>query len=424
MGWGTPFSSLWDSATDTAKAAASAAAQSAASAYDYAKEKADAAYQATKQAAVATYNYVEGKAVEAYNAAKDGARDAIRNIGDKAFDKIGQIGEGFRRAGNAIDSAVARAKAAFGKVKEMFGGKPAALPVQPCPESVTVAQKPDLAKDKAIDGWIMSPQGKGKPCVAIPPGPGALAKARSLAKHPQGGCENKRAPGQAPKEIIYVNGIKTPGNTHCDTLNDIAEQTCANVVGVYNATEGAASDALQTGQDRRLVKQAGSNKAIPESDGRNPAVKTLSNTVFNEVMSGKKPEIWAHSQGGAVTSLALYEANNTVAMFSGEREALAGVKVKSFGSAAPNWVDGPTYEHYVHVDDATPSLFGLGHSGDQDAKSAGKNAKVIRFSGDPEKPDEFKSVNPDKSWMPAFTANHDVKNTYLRMERQQNGGCQ
>ena len=93
------------------------------------------------------------------------------------------------------------------------------------------------------------------------------------------------------------------------------------------------------------------------------------------------------------------------------------------GSAAPFWPNGPTYSHYVHVNDATPSSFGLGHSGAQDAGRAGAGAEVIRFSGDPKGSAPFDDRQPRLDWLPAFTANHGVEDTYLRMQRQRNGGC-
>lgn len=438
MGWGAPFGSLWNTATDVAKSTASKAAQTASSAYDYTKkkvaqgydytkEKAVQGYEYSKEKAVQGYQYAKKKAVEYYDAKKNEFRDNLREDLDEAYDKVGAVGEGVRRTGNAIGNAAGwasgKAQEAYDGARALFGLKPAAAPVQPCPMPTMVPKVSTAKEDKSIDGWIMSPQGPGKECIAIPPGPGALAKARKLAKPDKCDCNGGRNSTQRPKDIVYVNGIDTKGETHCSTLNAIAAQTCARVVGVYNATEGFAADALQTSQDRRLVKFAGQNKAIPESDGRNPAVKTLSDTVFNEVMDGSNPEIWAHSQGAAVTSLGLYEANNTLALFSGSRENLSGLNVKTFGGASPNWVDGPQYEHFIHVDDFTPSSFGLGHNPVDGDKSAGKGAKMVRFAGDPGSDDPFEAVRPNKSWTPSPKARHGVEDTYLRMERQTNGGC-
>lgn len=271
--------------------------------------------------------------------------------------------------------------------------------------------------NKEIDGWIMSPQGPNHNCVAVPPGANTLATAKGRSVQAESPCcQARRAAGANPRDIIYVNGISTDKQAHCRTLNLIAAQTCARVVGVYNATESKLADAAQTGQDRRLIKAAASRKCTP-------AVDTLARAVADEVEAGRPPEIWANSQGGAVTSLALYEANNDLGVLTGEREALKGVSVKSFGSAAPQWIDGPKYEHYIHVNDFTPTLFGLGHDGARDAASAGNGAKVIRFSGDPAKPGPFETSTIIKDFLPAPTSNHSIDDTYLRMEKQKNGGC-
>lgn len=52
--------------------------------------------------------------------------------------------------------------------------------------------------------------------------------------------------------------------------------------------------------------------------------------------------------------------------------------MKRFGSAAPSWGDGPEYEHYIHVDDATPSLFGLGQDGARPAQIRSRRRKMDR----------------------------------------------
>jgi len=236
-------------------------------------------------------------------------------------------------------------------------------------------------------------------------------------------CQAKRAAGGQPRDIIYVNGILTDAQAHCATLKNIANQTCARVVGIYNATEGGLKDATQTGQDRRLIKAAASGKGVPGADGRNPAVDTLSRTVAKETLAGRPPEVWAHSQGGAVTSLALYEAKNSVGIITGNPDPLKGMKVKSFGSAAPQWTDGPAYEHYVHMNDPVPTMFGLGHNPAGDAAAAGKGAKVIRFGGDVKSSAPFDAANPAKEWVPTNLDNHSVDVSYLKMEKQQNGGC-
>jgi hypothetical protein len=104
------------------------------------------------------------------------------------------------------------------------------------------------------------------------------------------------------------------------------------------------------------------------------------------------------------------------------RGSLDGVQVKSFGSAAPQWPDGPSYEHYVHVNDFTPVAYGLGDQAANDRANAGSNSTVIRFSGSPAG-GAFKTVNPDKNAPLSFEGNHHIVQTYLKMEKQIHGGC-
>jgi hypothetical protein len=154
-------------------------------------------------------------------------------------------------------------------------------------------------------------------------------------------------------------------------------------------------------------------------------VQTLRNQVLRELREGRQPEIWAHSQGGAVASLALYEADSARKIAAGTPNPLAGVKVKSFGSAAPAWVDGPDYEHFIHVNDPVPSMFGLGHSAVAGDIAAGKAAKIIRFSGDPESELPYTTSPSSKALdlIPLAKKYHPVGSSYLKMEKQQNGGC-
>lgn len=419
MGWGDTLNSAWNSATDSAKAAAKSAMQTAQGAYDYGKQTAGEVADYASEKANQAYDYAKQKANEGYGAAKQRARDAERGTFDKGYDAVAGAVETGRRGYNSAANAAGNA---YHKARSALGMEPAGKPVQPCPRAVATMADPSVANEK-MDGWLMSPQGPGKPCIAIPPNSDGLANARKRAIQSDSACCQARRGQESPRDIIYVNGIQTDAKAHCDTLNKIAAQTCARVVGVYNATEGFASDGAQTGQDRRLVKAAAAGKSTPGKDGRNPAVDTLARTIADEVEAGRPPEVWTHSQGGAVTSLAMYEANNDLAVVTGERNSLGRMKVKSFGSAAPQWVDGPQYEHYVHMNDPVPTMLGLGHDPATDAALAGKGARVIRFSGDVTGNDTFKTADPHKEWLPTNLDNHAVDKSYLKMEKQRNGGC-
>ncbi len=399
MSWGTPFASAWDAATETAKRAVQAAAQTAKSAYDYVAKKAVQAYDYAKDKASQAYNYGKQK----YADAKVGFRGKLRSAADAALDK----------GSTALDQA----GDAFDKVKENLGLQKAGSPVQSCPGNTL-----DGKSDKSRDGLIMVPQGPDKPCLALTPGKAALAEARAKAwKNPASPCVRKS--GEAPPNILFVNGIKNTQEDHCKAINLIAKQTCSTVTGVYNATEGFAKDAKQTGDDRRLVKAASKPGAPPSVDGRNPAVDTMRGLIIDEVEAGQEPQIWAHSQGGAVTSLALMEAKNDLGATSGNPDPLKGVKVKSFGAAAPEWTDGPDYEHFVHVNDPVPLTLGLGDDPVRDAALAGKGARVHRFSGRASDKGPFATEQLDKSFFPVNMDNHVFTDSYMKMEKQTNGGC-
>jgi hypothetical protein len=428
MAWGDFFASAWNGATDSAKAAASKAADTAQGAYAYTKERAVQAANDTQDKAAQAYDYgkektlqaaayTKQKALEGYAYAKDSARDAQRNALDSAFDSAAEKAENVRQTYN---QAATLASQAYAAVKSALGLNTAGSPTVSCP-SAKLAH-PGLP-NKSLDGWVISPQGPGKDCIAVRPGNEAVAKSRAWARVSESDCCKQRRTGAAPRDIIYVNGVTTGSKKHCETLNAIAAQTCGRVVGIYNATNGFIADGAQTGQDRRLIKSAAAGKPLPGRDGRNAAVDTLSRTLADEVEAGRTPEVWAHSQGGAVTSLALYEAKNDLGVTTGSRNALSKVKVKTFGSAAPQWPGGPAYEHYVHVNDPVPTMFGLGHKSANDLRLSGRNAKVIRFGGDVESADAFKSADPSMEWLPVNLDNHAVDASYLRMEKQQNGGC-
>src|SRR5215217_215670 len=62
--------------------------------------------------------------------------------------------------------------------------------------------------------------------------------------------------------LVYVNGINTTKGAQLNSLQQIADRTGARVIGVHNATQGAALDISQSAGDTLDI-------------GRNPAVDTL-----------------------------------------------------------------------------------------------------------------------------------------------------
>jgi hypothetical protein len=456
MGLGSTLANLWNAATDDAKAAATKTAQSAKAARDYVEEKAVEGYQYGKAKAVEGYQYgkakaVEGyqygkakaveardyakeKAVEAYDTAKAEAakvkaavKDASRATDHFVVDHAADAGAAVAEFGRKVKTAAsAIARGAYNAIANLFGLQPIAQPVQPCAE--LPVEKDDHPPDMSIDGWIMIPRGDGK-CKVVPPSGADRARSETVHAKPANCQKDRETCSHANKPVIYVNGINTTATDHCQVLNEIAQRTCGNVIGVYNATAGSgplgfARDTAQAGQDRRLIKQAAAGKDVPRDDGRNPAVDTLSHLIANEAGNKPPPELWAHSQGGAIASLALYEANNDLVLKTGDPAPLSNLKVKSFGSAAPQWVDGPQYQHYVHVNDLTPTWLGLGPNPKSGDPAAGKNAEVVAFSGDPKSGKPFETENLEKDWLPEGKADHGMHDTYLKMEQQNNRDCQ
>jgi hypothetical protein len=178
--------------------------------------------------------------------------------------------------------------------------------------------------------------------------------------------------GRAPRgTIVYVNGISTTKDAQFGSLQQIADRTGARVVGVHNATQGGVVDVIQSAGDTFDI-------------GRNPAVDTLADTVYEEITAGRTIHLMAHSQGALITSRALQDVYQRLRLEDGlsRREAerlLSRVEVETFGGAAGSYPDGPRYVHYVNRRDAVATLFGLGPFANQLVRP-GRGAVVHRFN--------------------------------------------
>jgi hypothetical protein len=161
---------------------------------------------------------------------------------------------------------------------------------------------------------------------------------------PTGGVRNNET-------LIYVNGIQTDVAGQTRSLQAIADNTGSRVIGVHNATGTFAGDLLQSLGDKLDI-------------GRNPAVDTLADTVYNELKAGREVHLMAHSQGAIITSRALTDVRNRLMLEDGmSREQaenlLNNVRVETFGGAARRYPDGPQYVHYVNRNDGVPQATGL-----------------------------------------------------------------
>jgi hypothetical protein len=157
--------------------------------------------------------------------------------------------------------------------------------------------------------------------------------------------------GHPTQKIIFVNGImNSPGNEYA-SMREIANQANAEVVGIHNASEGFFKDFVQCVQDKLGI-------------GHNPAVSTLSNTLYHELASGSREPInlMAHSQGALITSRALEDVHNRLKEAGlSEKEIevrMSRINVDTFGGAAWHFPNGPHYNHYTNAADPVAGLFG------------------------------------------------------------------
>ncbi|MEM6791858.1 MAG: hypothetical protein AAGA56_08060 [Myxococcota bacterium] len=262
------------------------------------------------------------------------------------------------------------------------------------------------------------------------------------------GCEEGNDDGGETRVIFFVNGIRVDAESHCDNLSQIANKTGGVVIGVYNGTEGMVRDVWQTAWDRFTVQvenklaEWGIDKTIEMHDNR--AATTLMNAILHRVRAGKHVEVWAHSQGGAVTALALtralrqLEAEGRFPVTRNGEDYPEAIRVVTFGSAASQWPsglwpEGPIYTHYVHLRDATPSALGVGAWGGfltMGKKRAGGDAQMVFFDGeapaDPANdPPNFTLISPDDADV-NFTdlapeRYHGSNEIYFEMYEQQHG---
>ena len=267
----------------------------------------------------------------------------------------------------------------------------------------------------------------------------------------------RRAEGVVSENpIVYINGVNTDRQKHCQTLRTIGEATCRPVIGLLNATERGAGDVLQTAIDRSRIAALWKDALLWWYEDTEPdpfaldsepnlAVKALATVIVQNARAnskrrqlGLKPRalsVFVHSQGGALTSNAMRHARNILAS---QGLDLRDVQLTSLGSAAALWPDGPGlgegalgfYEHYLHVRDATPLFLGLRSYTSWDSMKAGEGARVIRFFGEPNS--SFREVEAGYQWKEnlqyivrnrEFTKYHHVDRVYVEYWKQRNGVC-
>jgi hypothetical protein len=148
------------------------------------------------------------------------------------------------------------------------------------------------------------------------------------------------------RKVTYINGIMTDYATICKTMQKLANATCAEVTGVYNATGGIWKDLQEclANMGNNSVSRAGT------------ALQNSMNAALSQEPA-QDMTIYAHSQGGLITQEALRGVKNDLTLQYGVAGAEARMKhltVKSFGTAEEGWPAGPNYEQFTNLSDAVP----------------------------------------------------------------------
>jgi hypothetical protein len=268
---------------------------------------------------------------------QNGVQKTVDKVQDVASTVGNAVQQTVKKGEQFVDGFEQKAAEKLNLVGELFGGNKA---------------------DKANDGKFVGAGGQ-----TFPPG-------TPLNQMPGVTPKNNPNPSET---ILYVNGIGNTKDTQFNSMQQIADTTGAKIIGVHNATEGQASDLLQSVKDK-LDK------------GTNPAVDTMADTIYSELKEGRGVHVMGHSQGGLILSRALGDVANRLRVEDGMSQAdvekmMGQVKVETFGAAAMRYPDGPQYVHYVNDKDLVPTMFGLGDGNSplDFARHPGRDAAVRHY---------------------------------------------
>lgn len=259
-------------ASDTARAGADWTRQKAGEAVDWSKQKSQQAVQAVSDGA----DWAKQKAGEGIDWGKEKGQQAVEAVGDGvdwAKKKAGEAVDWGKQKGKELDNWVA------GGIASGVGNLATKnQTVERCIEN--------MVRDKNRTPDPRDGQFMGNECPNTSPNP------PKTGRLPQG-CAGSA--GKLPK-IIYTNGINTPPEAACATMRQIANERCAEVIGVYNATYGTVEDALDS---KNNIDRA----------GREPAAHSQAR-LLTEMLNKKPPQrvtMYSHSQGGLITQEGLTE---------------------------------------------------------------------------------------------------------------------
>jgi hypothetical protein len=231
------------------------------------------------------------------------------------------------------------------------------------------------------------------------------------------GTDASQIPGVRPnndtpftgERIYYVNGIQNTAAFQSQSIQNIANTTGAEVVGIHNSTEGIGLDLQQCVLDK-----------LPTFKSTNAATRALALQIVKDIEAGRPVHLMAHSQGGLVTSGALTLVKDYLETVKPANKAqadaiLKNIKVETFGSAAASWPYGPQYTHYINENDTVPMITGLGRQSDpvRQQNAGGDRAQIHFIRDDPRTPNPLR-WSPETNALPDLDIPaHDFNDGYL-----------
>ena len=159
-------------------------------------------------------------------------------------------------------------------------------------------------------------------------------------------------PSKTIPKVYFANGINTKlygdGASMCNTMQQIANQTCAEVVGIYGATEGMLPDLDQAVDE--IEKNSNSKQE-----------QTLAKLMTDSATSDPPQDLnlIVHSRGGLAAQEAI--ANTKAAMLFNAPpdevdQALSHINVAAYGTAEKGWPVGPEYTKLNNSADPVPEI--------------------------------------------------------------------
>ena len=309
------------------------------------------------------------------NAGAERRQNFFQRLGGAIRNTVDDIGDAIRGTANGLANLPDRIVGLAKGIGRVFG----------------LGEQPDRQFDGMLVGSGDDTFPPGTPLDQIP----AVTPTNSHQISPRSNRHD-----DAGKTVLYVNGIVTNLEDQGREMQDIANATGMNVIGIHNSTEGAGADIAQSVDDKlAMVRDLASDLTGKPAKGTNPAVDTLADTMYTELKAGRDVHVMGYSQGALITARALRDVANRLRIEDGLPQAqieqlMSRINVETFGGAGAIFPDGPNYVHYVNKKDVVPELFGLGNT----LSYPGRGAVVHEFS-------EGKSGQ--------FATAHDLDDSYL-----------